>query len=545
MIGRLRAPSPRTVRRVAWIAGVVVAAAEAYAGRHHLNPDGLQYLDMGQAWFEADWETALNGYWSPLYAVVIGAALELSGTWGTHEVVVAHAVNFAIFLAAFAAFELFLDEFLQAVRRDDGTTPGGERIVNALAYLLFLWVSLGLINLARVNPDLLLSALVWLAAGLLLRTARRGGSGAAALLGASLGAAFLTKSIMLPVGVVILASLAPVAPSGARVRTAALSLAGFLLVVAPFIAFLSAEKGRLTFMDTGKIAYARMVGGIDHWEAERRVEPGEMGEREPRQGVRLLSGPGTYPLKYDPSRSFESVEASFHPTRQLRRLVKNLAIYSALASPLAAALLILLAGASRGVVRRPPRLWYLVVPSAVALGLYALVYVTPRYVGPFLTLAFLALYAHLAGDRGVREKMLAGPVAAGTAAILLLQTTGLVIGFMAAVRSVEPDRLMAADLREMGAERGDRVALVGDALWPPYWARLAGMKIVGEVAPEQTPSFWISESYRRDAIEAFRRAGASFVVVDSVPASWGAAGQRWIPVGDAGHAARSLRESGP
>ena len=43
--------------------------------RHYVNPDGLSYIDMGEAYIRGDWDMAINTYWSPLYAWLIGITL--------------------------------------------------------------------------------------------------------------------------------------------------------------------------------------------------------------------------------------------------------------------------------------------------------------------------------------------------------------------------------------------------------------------------------------------------------------------------------------
>src|SRR6186713_2547276 len=37
-----------------------------------MNADGISYLDIGDAYFRADWVNAINPVWSPLYSWILG-----------------------------------------------------------------------------------------------------------------------------------------------------------------------------------------------------------------------------------------------------------------------------------------------------------------------------------------------------------------------------------------------------------------------------------------------------------------------------------------
>src|SRR5690349_2200928 len=39
-----------------------------------MNADGISYLDIGDAYFRADWANAINPVWSPLYSWILGFA---------------------------------------------------------------------------------------------------------------------------------------------------------------------------------------------------------------------------------------------------------------------------------------------------------------------------------------------------------------------------------------------------------------------------------------------------------------------------------------
>ncbi len=101
----------RAIRISFWIVGISLGIAEAIASRFSMNVDGISYLDLGHAIWTGDWNSAVNGYWSPLYALLIGGVLKIGRVTPYWESTVVYAVNFVIFLVSMAAFEILLNEF--------------------------------------------------------------------------------------------------------------------------------------------------------------------------------------------------------------------------------------------------------------------------------------------------------------------------------------------------------------------------------------------------------------------------------------------------
>ena len=57
----------RFVRRLHvffWVLAVALGLLHAWNGRYEVSPDGISYLDMGEAYLRGDWAMAVNGYWS-------------------------------------------------------------------------------------------------------------------------------------------------------------------------------------------------------------------------------------------------------------------------------------------------------------------------------------------------------------------------------------------------------------------------------------------------------------------------------------------------
>ena len=233
------------------------ALIECWIVRYSMNPDGVSYPDMGDLYWRGDWGAALNSYWSPLYSWLTGLVLKLAKPSMRWEYPGVHLLNFAIFLVMLCAFEFFWRELL-ATRSGDAWTGKSRLYAWVMGYLLFACVHLGVGELASVNPDLIVAALVYLVFGLLLRfSAGRMRASSAAMLGVALGIGYLAKAAMLPFGIIVAAVLIALCwKRRAGLRLAALTIACFLALSAPFITALSCQSHRLNDGDAGKLNIA-------------------------------------------------------------------------------------------------------------------------------------------------------------------------------------------------------------------------------------------------------------------------------------------------
>ena len=93
-----------------------LGALDSWAARSVLNPMGVSYLDMGDAYFRGDWGTAINGFWSPLYSLPLGLAMRLIKPSPEWEFPVVHLVNYLIYLCALFAFDFFLRELVRVYK---------------------------------------------------------------------------------------------------------------------------------------------------------------------------------------------------------------------------------------------------------------------------------------------------------------------------------------------------------------------------------------------------------------------------------------------
>src|SRR6195256_447217 len=268
-------PPVRSLRLGAFAIMAVVGALRLWVGRYSMNPDGMCYLDLGDAFFHRRWFDAVNGYWSPLYSWLLGAAVFVAKPSRWWEFPVAHGVNFLIYLAAFFCFEFFLRSLRDDLRLEAGYGNGAsrwtlsEQALFAIGYALFLWSSLELITIWDFSPDLSVAAFVYLIAGLLLRIRHRNSFRLYIVLGVVLGFAYLTKAVMFPLGFAFILIGLFCVPRQKRLGYLLLVTSCFLAVCAPWLVALSRAKGRLTFGDTGKLNYSSFVspgGRVINWQ---------------------------------------------------------------------------------------------------------------------------------------------------------------------------------------------------------------------------------------------------------------------------------------
>ena len=236
---------------------MIAGVFRVWVGRYSMNPDGICYLDLGDAFFHRKWFDVVNGYWSPLYAWLLGAALSLSKPSRWWEFPAAHAVNFVIYVAAFLCFEFFLRSLCHELRGqgdfDWNTQALAERAFLAVGYALFLWTSLDLITVWDVSPDLCVAAFVYLIAGLLLRIRCHSSPRLYVILGVVLGFAYLTKAVMFPLGFAFILIGLGCVRRPQRLQYLLLVTFSFLAVSAPWLIALSHAKGRVTFGDSGRL----------------------------------------------------------------------------------------------------------------------------------------------------------------------------------------------------------------------------------------------------------------------------------------------------
>jgi 4-amino-4-deoxy-L-arabinose transferase-like glycosyltransferase len=409
-----------------------------------------------------------------------------------------------------------------------------------------------LITVSFVTPDMGVAAFVYLAAALILRARRVGPAWwASALLGATLGAAYLAKAVMFPLSFVFLGVSAPAGRTWRRAAGhLALASACFLLVAGSFVAVLSVTRGRLTFGDAGRLNYAWFVGGVPrlHWLGGLGGMPAHPPRKVfPSPEVYEFAQPnaGTYPLWYDPPYWYEGVEtrvavrdqfvASLHTAGDyLRLLFEELGLFTVPVLLLYFLALIGGGGSWRerfhwciaGLARQYP----LLVPALAAAGLYLLVgHVEGRLIGPFLVLLLASALVSV-GARGGAVRVAGWSIGVSGLALAacLLYDAHNAFRALATGEGVtaHPAWRVANFLRRRGIGAGAGVGYIGYT-FDAYWARLGGYRVVTEIPEKEAAKFWGADRVVRErVIRALQRAGAQAIVAEGVaPAAEG-----WISI---------------
>ncbi|MFO0846323.1 MAG: hypothetical protein U0797_28765, partial [Gemmataceae bacterium] len=407
----------RRVRLVGGMVAVLVCACHALANRHLINPDGICYLDAAAAYQRGDWAAAVNAYWSPLYSWLLAAAFAVVRPAPYWECAVAHAVNFASFLLALAAFEGLLAELLRGRRAERERLSESwhdllpDWLVVGVGYTLFIVVARRLVTVSAVTPDMLVLAGALAASWLLLRLRRTRSGRDAGLLGVVLGLSYLAKAVMFPLAFVYL-GLALLLTGRGGLRPFVLAAAGFAALAGPWVTVLSVSRGKATFGESGRLNYLWYVNGLPHPnQLARRETP--LTPRDPRAliGTPLLTrcepeAGETTPLWYDPTRFYEGVTPRFDLRQQAAASAHVAAFYYSLfverLMGWTMAVLALVgygyfAGRNGWLLRWSAAWWRyapLLLPAIAGLSLYLVVgHAEGRLVGPFVLLLGLGLLA--------------------------------------------------------------------------------------------------------------------------------------------------------
>jgi hypothetical protein len=468
------------IRATFWCVAAVAGFLQTWGYRFFIEPNGVNYLDIADAYLRRDWGSALNGYWSPLYSWLLAGVKWLFAPSAYWESTILHLLNFVILLAVLFCGEFFIRELTKD--RREGSLP--DWAIWAIAYSLLIFVSLFMNSAYLDTPDLCTSGLIYLAGGFLIRVrSGRATSVTFAALGVVLGFAYFSKTVMFLVAFAFLASI------GIR-RGTLVSLSCFAAVALPWVIVLSHSVGHFTYGDAGPLNYAWYVA-----QSGSPIHPPQVIYSSPKVEEFATPIRATYPLWYNPPYWSEGLHPRFDLKAQCAALMRNTAYYLHLLTGqkefIAGFLLLFLAGP-----RLLPIRWYLLIPAFWGLSLYALVHVEARLVGVFFVFFWLALFSCLR----VRSQR-------------LVTVAALMIVFATAFKTVKAEVsgshnsrnvqwVAATQLGQLGLHPGDRVAVLGHTTIADDWAHLGGLRIVADVPLEEMPSYWSATPEKRSEISS-------------------------------------------
>lgn len=536
----------RLLRIFNWVT-VLLILVLAFACRLLFNPDLISYLDVGDAWLRGDLANAPNGYWSPILPILVSSAASLfpNNEWDSTA---SHFVYALLHLGALWAFNWLLrqiDEFIS------GATNEQKAISRALvltAFPIFLWCDLILTSLKWITADILIDICLLCSSGIILRIVNRGSTlKRFAALGLVLGLGYLSKAIMLSIGVVFLGST--IFLTRFSLRQLRHGIVAFLIMLAinvPNIALVSKKMGRLDLGDTGPLAYAWYVNDIAplfHWMGG---PPGFGVAKNPP--TRVLDSPevfdfsryphGSYPPGFDPAYWNEGLKPKFIWADQWRRLklsgkllIKMHLQPACLA--FGAALLICFAKTDRREFLKNFR-WTLplAITAAAGIAAYVLILLSDRYIAYFLLLGFVSiLIPMLKSLRGELPKPAAALCWLSVLFVLMSAGRHLLDGTVLPTSQIYREhRQVAQTLKSHGLKPGERIAILGVACEASY-ARIADVQIMAEGCTFHDSVAWLDDAEKRErAVAAIKPLGLRAIVLEAAPANLDT--KQWIRVGD-------------
>ncbi len=249
-----------------WIQIILLGGAAGYF-RDAINPDGIAYIQVARHLLDGQWQLAITGYWGPLFSWLLLPPMA-AGIPGQMAARLMMTLSAVFFLESSRSF-LFQTTLHANLRK---------LIDWSLLACCLLW------SVENITPDLMLAGIyLQIVRHLIDRkwTFRRSD---AACLGLWLALAYLTKSVALPVTVVLMAAtvvswklLFPVRKILAIHVLPAL-LAAWIIPVLLWVAILSFHYQKPTFSTSARIVHATVgPGDVQRYPQGFNIAPPEPG----------------------------------------------------------------------------------------------------------------------------------------------------------------------------------------------------------------------------------------------------------------------------
>jgi hypothetical protein len=527
---------------------VILGLIDAWAGRQsYMAGDTGSYMDMARKIAGGDFQHAINGQWSPLYPIVLAVFIGPFQSDSFLEFSAVRGLNFLIFLGTVALFHLFLAKFLRRFYGETSVAPESSLLSKwqffFVGYGLLAWSCFGLTLVARVNPDLCVSAMTYAAAAILLSFKEGQVSKTRfVLFGAVLGIGFLFKAIFFPLAFLFLIGAALESRVWVVKQRLLLSLLTFLLIASPLITALSMKYGHLTYGESGRSAYRTdiLFMPLVHWQGG---PPGFGVPEHPTR--RILENPdvyefakpivATYSPWYDPTYWNAGAILHFDAWKYGRAIARNvwrLIVILWFAIPV----VLLLAIGRRHVRIDIKSLQYFRSLWLVGIGnvaIYVAVLVEARYLAGCMPLLVMLALATLRIRSANSAKFVGAALAVLLIACIVVEVGPRLAKATAVLVTTRGNArneawLVADELNRAGVKFGTSVAAIDyQDRWHwsvariDDWALLARVRVVSEafqLTLEDGKQFWQVPMDRQEkALDALRQTGARVVVASGVP----------------------------
>jgi hypothetical protein len=539
-----------------WSVSLILGFLQAWIHRFSMSPDGISYLDIGDAYFRGDWDKAINVHYSPLYSWMLSSGLHLLHPSIYWEFPVVHLVNFLIYTCAVASFHFFLMQTIQWNRNQPNPSSSFIVLSNSawliLGYATFLWFSLVFMEIKSESPDMIAAALLFLAMGIMLRIFNGKTSlSNFLLLGVILGFGYLSRTPLFFIALLLLGivyfSIRKIDKPAMLVFAAVIT---FLCISGPFIFAISKSKGRFTVGESGRLNYIWEVNEIPHFchyqgapGLDKPIHPSRKIFHDPP--IYEFGTPigGTYPPWYDPSYWYEGVKVHFNFRQQLSRLVVSLQIflssifdthvpytlylyYGPDVLIVCYLILFFMSQRARLVFRDFLERKVILLPAIAGLGMYAVVWINPRYLAVYFVLLWVGLFSSLRLPDTKESKRLSASVCCAAFLVMFMAiAVPTTFDFYSDIRELMERKSdfvhaqVAEGLKKKGIGRGTKIATIGYAFGDyAFSARLGRLKIVSEIDFLGENRFWHADSSLRNQVyRKFAETGAKVVVSKDIP----------------------------
>ncbi len=549
----------KRLRIICWVFLAITGAIQAWFFRHYAFSDGVSYLEIASYYVKGDWHSALNSYWSPLYSWILAVLIAVFKTGLYWQPALMHLVNYVAYLLSLFALEVLIADLISFRKRHIG--PGGfsETTVRLAGYAVFMVAGLLLIGLWYNSPDTVAMAIGFYLLHCLMKieagTAR---TSTYLLLGFALALEYLCRAafaVFVPFYILLAAVLLWNRKAFSWKPIGYALLAAFI-TAAPFVIALSLSKSRFTIGEAGKLNYGWEVDGAarsTNWQGE----PYDIGKPVHTTHQELTHPatftfanspvPGNYPLWYEPSYWYEGIRPHFKLKPQMQVLFGSLkgVLYLIFRSPITIPVLFLayLMGWRRWLSGRGIfAYWFLLLPTSLYVLAYCLVFLDARYIAGSLIVIWMCLLTSVTiADASLRRKADKGVQVFAVLFALVFTASKLNTAIRVTANDLIHRRetypnfnwILAERLRQEGFKPGDKIAMMGMTI-DSEWARVAGLKIVGEIPiiwerdnqlfrriladrKELKAFWWAKPQVKQQVYQAFRNAGAVAVIADYLP----------------------------
>ncbi|MBS1992909.1 MAG: hypothetical protein JSS86_06830 [Cyanobacteria bacterium SZAS LIN-2] len=520
------------------ILGCALALEEALAWSRLAtlwDSDLVSYLDNGDAFISGNWPLFVNPYWAPLYGIIVASVLKLVQPEASEQLLVVRLTNVFIYLLLTGSFCYFarqlalkmLDNFRLA-----GHEEGGKAFIAVIMPFLctlFVYSALVLGQTIYGTPDLLSSALSFLACALALKLIMAPSIVLAIILGIVCALGYFSKSPILFFSILLLVTLIPQAraPHALRPRHLLAALATLLITVAPFVAAISIKAGHFTISDIWRVGQSWNIfwtSPILHARGKEFVHPTRLIRDKPEiyEFGKEFKG-STYAAWYAPYYWYEGVPIKIIWHEYLPRVAGNVVRYLFHFAGGFLLFLTLILASMRDRFNRQSVLAALpiLLPSLAGLGFMMvgidLTINSDRYYTPYVVPLYAALFLAFAAAPSDWQRRLMTVImvlmslfmtgrmllVAANYSRLFYDQASLGEGFS------DIERHIPRTLSQAGINAGDQVAQIGNARY--YFAKLARLQIIADIPSAR--DFWkLSEAEREDIYRQLKALGARAII---------------------------------